>query len=203
MELTLEYTSRLLQYNDRQQIFDVIDTRDHALENTNNISNWKNGYNHPDMFSGIISEVMGLYRDDSLDAVVRIVYFPGLFVERVDNPGHSDSVVNLTSLLTPRRPGREKYDDGYDVSVTKLLNATIEYVESNGFYSHFAMNVANFRQWKDTPHYRVFHDYETKILEIVQAGQYATNEIVRTHLLKNAAIETFSVRLHSKKKSLR
>lgn len=198
----MQYITKILNYSDRDEILDMLKTRDHILEKTK--SNWHYIVNTASFFNGNTSEIMGIFVDNKLDGLVRIIYYPDP-VQRVDDPNKYDSVVNLTTLSTRKRQDREKYEDGFDVGVTELLNATIAYIENKGYFSHFAVNVNNFRQWKDTPHYIVHHNYETKILETVQAGQAPSGpykELITKYFFRTA-VETMQVRLHSKKKELR
>ena len=198
----MNYETRLLTWDDRVEAAKVVASRTHVFTNSPVPPNPTGMMSIPQKYDGVYSEMVGVWADGVLDGIMQIRYFPGLVYHRA-NSDVTEPCTHLTSIYTLKRDGREKYEDGCDISLTAMLNAAVARSEARGCFTHWAISPVSFRMWRDNPHYCVYTDYDYQIIETVKAGEPASNEFIKTYIMNKVHTEDLYIRINSKKAELR
>lgn len=170
--------ARIISWEDRQDIIDVIQTRSSMMMSSRDLSPGFIDYsiNRLDVYDH--SLVAGIYEDGILDAFQYIHIW-------------SNIRTYSTMIYTRKRAGREKYENGYDINLTLSYNFTIKIMEERGYFNcyHIYNDSPEYKPHYLNPHNK-YNIYRNHIIEKVPAGQLPAVPIRQYLMMSPVDVDT-------------
>ena len=157
----IEY--KLIDWNDRLDIKEVLDTRTYMMGNKTVPVNEKfYRYLVEDRSHYEKNYCFGLYEDGKIDTFSHIKMWAEL------------PIYSITMIFSKKKPNRSKYENGYDINLTLMSNYKQKFMEDKGYYFCYTQRsiAETWKNYEVNEHLRL-HDYVKDVVETIPAGEYS------------------------------